>query len=133
MGDVDTTIGSMVKITGNITSEGNVVIHGMVEKGEVKIDGHLTVGESAQIRGNIHADSVTVLGSVEGNITGDNEVVIGSTGHLKGDVQVGSEFVIERGGVFLGKSAMPERDDAFERNEDEEETEELMEDDENQN
>jgi len=113
MADEDTTIGSMVKITGNITSEGNVVIHGMVEKGEVKIDGHLTVGESAQIKGNIHANSVTVLGTVEGNISGDNDVMIGTTGVLKGDVQVGSEFVIERGGVFLGKSTMPDKDTGY--------------------
>jgi len=131
MADVDTTIGSMVKITGNITSEGNVVIHGMVEKGEVKIDGHLTVGESAKIKGNIHADSVTVLGNVEGNISGDSDVMIGSTGVLKGDVQVGSEFVIERGGVFLGKSAMPDREDTYVQEADDmDDTEEEMDEDE---
>lgn len=108
MSDVDTTIGSMVKITGNITSEGNVIIHGTVEKGEVRIDGHLTVGETAQISGNINADSVTVFGKVKGNITSANDLTIGGTGNIKGDVRVGTDFVIERGGAFLGKSEMPD-------------------------
>jgi cytoskeletal protein CcmA (bactofilin family) len=111
MNEVDTTIGSMVKITGNITSEGNVIIHGSVEKGEVKIGGHLTVGESAKITGNISADSVTVLGNVIGNISCENDLEIGSTGRVQGDLKVGNEFVVERGGVFLGKSVMPDHED----------------------
>ena len=56
-----------VEIKGNIKFTNELIIDGKIE-GEISSDGVLTVGENADIRGEIKTKSVTVLGKVNGNI-----------------------------------------------------------------
>ena len=59
-----------VEIKGSIKFQNELTIDGKVE-GEITSAGILTVGENAEIRGEIKTKSVTVLGKVHGNITVD--------------------------------------------------------------
>ncbi len=70
-------------VTGNMASTGEMHLDGTVQG---DIDARiLTVGESAQVRGNISADVVRISGSVTGSIRA-KEVVLTRTARINGDI-----------------------------------------------
>ncbi len=101
-----TIISSSVIIEGKLTSNGNVRLDGVV-KGNVEAKGTLAVGETGNIQGDIHADSVTVGGKVEGVVHAKDKVTLESKAYLKGDL-VTKILVVEAGAIFEGKSSMGE-------------------------
>ena len=91
-----------VEIKGSIKFTNDLTIDGKVE-GEIISSGLLTVGENAEIRGEIKTKSVTVLGKVHGNITVDERCELKSRAVLQGDLKA-ARLVIEEGATFVGKS-----------------------------
>src|SRR5262249_46464282 len=77
-------------------------IDGKVE-GEITSAGVLTVGENAEIRGEIKTKSVTVLGKVHGNITVEERCELKGRAGLQGDLRV-ARVAIADGRTFVGKS-----------------------------
>lgn len=96
------TLSSDVEIKGSIKFQNDLTIDGKVE-GEISSQGILTVGENAEIRGEIKTKSVTVLGKVHGNITVEERCELKSHAVLHGDLKA-SRLVIEDGATFVGKS-----------------------------
>ncbi len=78
------------------------MIDGKVE-GEIHSDGVLTIGENADIRGEIKTKSITVFGKVHGNITVGERCELKSRCTLQGDLKA-ARLVIEEGATFIGKS-----------------------------
>lgn len=99
-----TIISSSVIIEGKLTSNGNVRLDGVV-KGNVEAKGSLTVGETGNVQGDIHADSVTIGGKVEGVVNAKDKVTLESKANLKGDL-VTKILVVEAGAIFEGRSSM---------------------------
>jgi cytoskeletal protein CcmA (bactofilin family) len=91
-----------VEIKGSIKFLNDLTIDGKVE-GEINSQGTLTVGENAEIRGEIKTKSVTILGRVNGNITVDERCELKSRAVLHGDLKA-ARLVIEEGATFVGKS-----------------------------
>ena len=106
--ETETVLGSNVKISGNLTSDGDVRIDGTFEKGDVRVGGRLIIGETGSIQGNITARACVIQGRVTGNVSAEESVEIGSTGSVNGEIASGGRLVIEAGGVFIGKSVMSE-------------------------
>ncbi|GBD89474.1 polymer-forming cytoskeletal [bacterium BMS3Abin04] len=97
-------LSSGVKIEGKISSEGNVRIDGRVI-GDVNINGNLTLGEGAEIKGEVKAKSLVVSGKVEGTIDVAEKLTLEPKSFVKGDI-ITKILVIEEGAVFDGKSVM---------------------------
>jgi cytoskeletal protein CcmA (bactofilin family) len=91
-----------VEIKGSIKFTNDLTIDGKVE-GEIISQGVLTVGENAEIRGEIKTKSATVHGKVNGNITVDERCELKARAVLHGDLKA-SRLVIEEGATFVGKS-----------------------------
>jgi cytoskeletal protein CcmA (bactofilin family) len=91
-----------VEIKGSIKFQNDLTIDGKVE-GEIASPGNLTVGENAEIRGEIKTKSVTVHGKVHGNITVEERCELKARAVLHGDLKA-SRLVIEDGATFVGKS-----------------------------
>jgi len=91
-----------VEIKGSIKFQNELIIDGKVE-GEITSAGILTVGENAEIRGEIKTKSVTVLGKVHGNITVEERCELKGRAVLQGDLKA-ARLVIEDGATFVGKS-----------------------------
>src|SRR6187402_1018060 len=72
-------------------------------EGEINSDGVLTIGENADIRGEIKTKSITVYGKVQGNITVAERCELKSRCTLQGDLKA-ARLVIEEGATFVGKS-----------------------------
>jgi cytoskeletal protein CcmA (bactofilin family) len=95
-------LSSDVEIKGSIKFQKELLIDGKVE-GEINSDGVLTIGENADIRGEIKTKSITVYGKVQGNITVGERCELKARCTLQGDLKA-ARLVIEEGATFIGKS-----------------------------
>src|ERR1700681_4708389 len=95
-------LSSDVEIKGSIKFQKELLIDGKVE-GEINSEGVLTIGENADIRGEIKTKSITVFGKVQGNITVTERCELKSKCVLQGDLKA-ARLVIEEGATFIRKS-----------------------------
>ena len=101
----ETVIAAGLTIDGKIEGTGHVRMAGRF-KGDVNVDGDLTIESGAKITGSVRASTVTVGGELEGNIEGASRVELLATGVLNGDLKAGSLTVASgsrmRGNVSFG-------------------------------
>ena len=105
MADIQTKnlLAKDVEIKGSIKFVNEFTFDGKIE-GEISSgDGILTVGENGDVRGEIKAKSVIVMGKVQGNITVAERCELRSRSALIGDLHA-SRLIIEEGATFVGKS-----------------------------
>ncbi len=95
-------LSSDVEIKGSIKFQKELLIDGKVE-GEINSEGVLTIGENADIRGEIKTKSIMVFGKVQGNITVSERCELKSKCTLQGDLKA-ARLIIEEGATFIGKS-----------------------------
>lgn len=101
-----TNIGKQMKISGTLASDGNLVFDGVLEKGTIRIGGSLTVGPEAFIKGEVEAQKLIVNGAIEGNVIIKEDLEIGASGKISGDITVYGKLIITKGGLFNGKCTM---------------------------
>ncbi len=100
-----TVISSGIAIKGDVTGRGAMRIEGTVT-GNVTVEGDVTVAAGADVTGDIQAASVTIAGTVHGNIS-SRKLEIAETGKIWGDLRV--ERLLQReGGYHNGRSEMPD-------------------------
>ena len=92
-------ISETVSIEGTINSSGAIDVAGLV-KGPV-ISKEIVVRETGSITGSIEGDRVEIHGHMDGKISGD-DVIIGSTGTEKGDIEFGNNLRTENGADIDG-------------------------------
>lgn len=93
-----------VNIEGKLSSNGNVRIDGKIN-GDVSVKGNLTLGSSAEIKGQVSAKNMTVSGKVEGVLKIEEKLTLEASSVIKGDIITKILVVIE-GAKFDGKSSM---------------------------
>jgi cytoskeletal protein CcmA (bactofilin family) len=76
-------------IEGKIEGSGHARIAGSF-KGDVNVQGNLTVEVGAKVTGQVRANTVIVAGELHGNIEAAVRVEIQETGMVVGDVKAGS-------------------------------------------
>jgi cytoskeletal protein CcmA (bactofilin family) len=108
-------IGPSIRIHGELTGEEDLVIEGQVE-GTIHLDKHnLTIGGNGRVKANIQANGVIVEGQLEGDIAGNEKVIIRRTGNMRGNI-VAPRVTLEDGAMFKGSIEMePESRRAAER------------------
>jgi len=92
-----------VEIKGSIKFANEFVFDGKVEGEITSVDGVLTVGENADVRGEVKSKTVIVKGKVHGNITVQERCELHARSQLIGDLKA-ARLVIEEGATFVGKS-----------------------------
>ena len=92
-------ISETVSIEGTINSSGAIDIAGLV-KGPV-ISKQIIVRETGSITGSIEGDHVEIHGHMDGKISG-GDVVIGSAGTVKGDIEFSNNLKTENGADIDG-------------------------------
>jgi cytoskeletal protein CcmA (bactofilin family) len=85
-------ISAELTLEGKIEGAGHVRIAGRF-KGDVNVQGDLTIERGAQISGQVSAKQVVVEGTLEGNITKAERVELRQSAVLNGDVKAGSLIV----------------------------------------
>jgi cytoskeletal protein CcmA (bactofilin family) len=105
---LDTTyFGKNLKIKGNVSGEGSLIILGSFE-GEFDLKGRLKVAQGARIKGNIKATDIYVNGSIEGTIAAGEKVHLDNTARIKGGIATPRISVLE-GAMFDGEIKMTGR------------------------
>jgi cytoskeletal protein CcmA (bactofilin family) len=85
----ESLIASDITIEGKIEGGGSVRIAGNF-KGDVNVQGDLTIEQGAKLTGSVRADKVTISGELEGNVEQASLVDLQHTGVVLGDVKAGS-------------------------------------------
>jgi cytoskeletal protein CcmA (bactofilin family) len=94
-------IGKSLTLKGEITGSDDLYIDGDVE-GSIKLEGNsVTVGPNGNVRAEVTAKSITVLGRLRGNVRAAERIEIRKTGSLEGDL-VTARIVIEEDAMFRG-------------------------------
>lgn len=99
------TIGPSIQISGDVTGNEDVIIEGRVE-GTVSLNENLlTVGKEGQINATVNARAIFVEGKVEGDLKGDEQVVVQRSGNVRGNI-VAPRVTLEDGCRFKGSIDM---------------------------
>jgi cytoskeletal protein CcmA (bactofilin family) len=102
--DSTTFFGKNLKITGNVSGAGNMIILGSFE-GEFNLKGQLKVAQGARIKGNFNATSIAVNGNVEGNLTATEKIHMDNTARINGRIVTPKVSILD-GAVFDGEMQM---------------------------
>jgi cytoskeletal protein CcmA (bactofilin family) len=95
-------LGKSVRIKGELSASEDMTLCGQME-GRVTLPEHsLTIGPEADIRAEIKASTVVIMGVVLGNVTASKKIDLRSTGSVTGDIAA-PRIVIADGGQILGK------------------------------
>lgn len=105
-GGGETVIAQGVKVEGDFTSNGNVVIEGEVS-GSVAIAGDLRVGEAAKISADVKAKNAVVAGEISGNIVVLEKLDLTASSKVSGDVGA-QVLTVAAGAKVNGKVTMGE-------------------------
>ena len=101
----ESLISADLTIEGKIDGAGHVRIAGRF-KGDVHVQGNLTIEVGAKVTGGIRANTVIIAGELEGNIEDAVRVELLESGMLNGDVKAGTLTVASgsrmRGRVDFG-------------------------------
>jgi cytoskeletal protein CcmA (bactofilin family) len=95
-------IGKALRIEGRITSSEDLTIDGQVE-GTIDLGEHnLTIGTGAAVTADLVAQTVTISGSVTGNVTATGRIELQATGSVDGDIVAPRLFMAD-GSMIKGK------------------------------
>jgi cytoskeletal protein CcmA (bactofilin family) len=85
----ESVIAADLAIEGKIEGAGHVRIAGKF-KGDVKVQGNLTIEQGARVAGGVAASKVTLAGELDGNIASAQQVELLPSGVINGDLKAGS-------------------------------------------
>ncbi|MFP5374517.1 MAG: polymer-forming cytoskeletal protein [Gammaproteobacteria bacterium] len=101
----ESLIAADLTIEGKIDGAGHVRIAGKF-KGDVNVQGNLTIEPGAKVTGGVRAEKVVIAGELEGNVESARQVELLSGGVLSGDLKAGALTVASgarmRGQVEFG-------------------------------
>ena len=98
-------LGKSVVIKGELSGSEDLTLHGQME-GKISLPEHtLTIGAQADVKADIAAKTVVVVGTVTGRVTAKDKIDIRSTGRITGDI-VSPRLVVAEGGTLRGKVEM---------------------------
>ena len=98
-------IGAGVKMQGQIVSREDIVVDGLIEGSITAGDHQVIVSDSGVVKGDIHASVILVEGSVSGDISANQNVVISASGNIIGNIE-SPRVTLEDGAKFKGSIEM---------------------------
>ncbi len=107
-------IGPSIEIDGTLRGDEDLVIEGRV-KGAVELKKHsVTIGEQGDVQADIHAHTIYVDGSMDGNLVASERVVIRQSARIKGTI-VSPRVSLEDGARFNGSIDMDPDSEALDK------------------
>jgi cytoskeletal protein CcmA (bactofilin family) len=93
---------SDVELTGTLKFDTELIFDGKLD-GEIISEGTLILGKNAVVKGEVRTKSVTIHGTVNGNVTVQERCELKSNAELLGDLKA-MRIIIEEGATFIGHS-----------------------------
>ncbi len=99
-------LGKSVVIKGELSGSEDLTLYGQME-GSIRLPDHtLTIGPHADIKADISAGAVVIMGKVTGNVTAGERIEIQATGSVTGNI-ASPRLAIADGGGLRGRVEMP--------------------------
>ena len=99
------SIGPTIQINGDVSGTEDLTIDGQVE-GTINLkENVLTVGKEGHVNATVNARTILVEGKVEGDLRGDEQVVVQRSGNVRGNI-VAPRVTLEDGCKFKGSIDM---------------------------
>ena len=102
--NVQTMIGNGAVVNGPISLKGGIIIYGTVY-GDIQTDVPLRITISGKVFGNVQASDAHIGGSLKGDISVANKIVLGRKSEIIGDLLY-SSLIIEDGAQFQGSCSV---------------------------
>lgn len=101
--------GPSLFLKGELSGEEDLVIDGKFQ-GKINLVNHnVLVREGGNVKADIHVNSITIKGSVKGNIYASGKVFISEEGQLQGDINAPTISIMDgarfKGSVIMDKVA----------------------------
>ena len=94
-------IGSTLVVKGEVSGDQDLIIEGRIE-GPLSLPGHgITVGRNGQIMGDLTAQLIRIEGFVEGNLQGEEKIILCRSANVRGHL-IAPRVVLEEGCWFKG-------------------------------
>jgi len=98
-------IGPSIEIKGSLSGGEDLLVEGRVE-GKIELAQHsVTIGTNGRIKADIQGRNIIVLGEVEGNIFGSEQIVLRQSSTVQGNL-VAPRVSLEDGANFKGSVDM---------------------------
>jgi cytoskeletal protein CcmA (bactofilin family) len=97
-------LGPRDRLNGTLKVEGEVRVQGHVD-GELRASGDVQIEGGSNVKASIEARNVTVRGTVTGDVTAKERLVLAGSGSLVGNVKV-ARLSIEDGASLNGNVTM---------------------------
>lgn len=98
------SIGPGITVDGRLTGDADVRVEGRVE-GTVSLNSHLTIADDGTVVAEIDAESVTIEGTLDGDIVAQETVRLAPGCNVTGNIQA-PRINIEEGAQFKGNIDM---------------------------
>lgn len=93
-------LGPTLRFKGELEAEEDLLIEGRIE-GSIRHSERVTIGRFANVKAEVHAKTIIVQGTIEGDLHAAAAVNITESGTLRGDVHAPS-FTVVAGARFSG-------------------------------
>ena len=103
-----TTLGESLVITGEVTSDEDLVIAGRVNGSVIVRGGTLTIAEQARLRSDLRGHSVLVRGQVHGAVSASERIELDASADVTGSLSA-NRVVLADGARFQGAIDMGQR------------------------
>ena len=100
-------IGATVKIKGEVVSDEDIAVEGLIEGSIVLKNNELLVGSSGRVHADVVAKSVKVDGELHGDVEASERIVISASGSMRGNIKA-LRVILEDGAKFKGSIDMDE-------------------------
>ena len=98
-------LGPSLVVNGTLAGEEDLLVEGRLD-GEISLrQNRVTIGENGRIKADVYSKSIYVEGEVQGNLFGEDEVVIRRSGKVRGNVTA-PRVTLENGAKFKGSIDM---------------------------
>ena len=97
----ETIIGPSVKVEGNFSGEGNIVVQGTVQ-GNLTTANDITIEEGAKVEADVEAENLKVSGEITGNVKCHGKTDLASSAKVNGDIDT-DIISIETGAMLNGR------------------------------
>ena len=99
---INSVIGDGSSFKGSFIVKGSFQIDGKFE-GDLKIDGHLIIGTNGRVKtSTILTESITIAGTLIGNIDAKKEVIVIETGRVLGNIEA-PKIDVGEGAIIQGE------------------------------
>ena len=99
------TIGPKIRFKGELAGEEDLLVQGEID-GTIDLRGNkLTIGSQGTVKANVLAKTITIEGTVEGDIYGKERIEIKASSNVKGNL-VADRVTLEDGAKFKGSIDM---------------------------